>query len=81
MLHNLLECPNSLAKDEVDEIIANYSNISLLKEEYFKDINNEVINTEITKKKLCNESKFRINLTKFSGYESKWTYANFKGNF
>ena len=35
MVHNLLECSNTVAKDEVDEIMANYSNISLLKEEYF----------------------------------------------
>ena len=49
MFHNLLECSNSVAKDEVGEIIANYSNISLLKEEYFKEINDEVKNREITK--------------------------------
>ena len=35
MVHNLLEYSKSVAKDEVDEIMANYSNISLLKEEYF----------------------------------------------
>ena len=35
MVHNLLECSKSVARDEVDEIMANYSNISLLKEEYF----------------------------------------------
>ena len=40
MVHNLLECSNTVGKDEVDEIMATYSNISLLKEEYFKDINN-----------------------------------------
>ena len=49
MFHNLLECSNSVAKDEVGEIIANYSNITLLKEEYFKEINDEVKNREITK--------------------------------
>ena len=49
MVHNLLECLNSVAKDEVDEIMANYSNISLLKEDYFKDINNEIKNREIKK--------------------------------
>ena len=49
MFYNLLECSNSVAKDEVGEIIANYSNISLLKEEYFKEINDEVKNREITK--------------------------------
>ena len=71
MVHNLLECSNSVKKDEVDEIMANYSNISLLKEEYFKYINNEVKNREITKQNLFNESKLSINLPKFSGYESK----------
>ena len=49
MVHNLLECSKSVAKDEVDEIMANYSNISLLKEDYFKDINNEIKNREIKK--------------------------------
>ena len=49
MVHNLVECLNSVAKDEVDEIMGNYSNISLLKEDYFKDINNEIKNREIKK--------------------------------
>ena len=77
MVHNLLECSNSVKKDEVDEIMANYSNISLLKE-YFKDINNEVKNREITKQKLFDESKLRINLPKFSGYESKLDIYSFQ---
>ena len=70
-----------VAKDEVDEIMPNYSNISLLKEEYFKDINNEVKNREITKQKLFNESKLRINLPKFSGYESKLDIYWFQSEF
>ena len=70
MVYNLLECSNSVAEDAVDEIMVNYSNISELKEEYVKGINNEV-NREITKQKLFNESKLRINMPKFSGYESK----------
>ena len=70
-----------VAKDEVDEIMPNYSNISLLKEEYFKDINNEVKNREITKQKLFNESKLRINLPKFSGYESKLDIYSFQSEF
>ena len=55
MVHNLLECSNSVAEDEVDEVMANYSNISQLKEEYMKDINNKVKNREITKQELLNE--------------------------
>ena len=44
VVHNLLECSNSVAEDEVDKIMANYSNISQLKEEYVKNVNNEVKN-------------------------------------
>ena len=81
MVHNLLECLNSVAEDEVDEIMANYSNISRLKEEYVKYINNEVKNREITKQKLFNESKLRINLSKFSVYESKLDIYSFQSEF
>ena len=71
-----------VAKDEVDEIMPNYSNISLLKEEYFKDINNEVKNREITKQKLFNESKLRINRSQNSlVMNPNWTYTHFKVNF
>ena len=81
MVHNLLECSNTVGKDEVDEIMENYSNISLLKEDYFKDINNEVKNREIAKQKLFNESKLRINLPKFFGYESKLDIYSFQSEF
>ena len=81
MVHNLLECSNSVAKDEVDEIMANYSN-SLLKEEYFKYINNEVKNREITKQNLFDESKFRINRSQNSLVMSQnWAYTQFKVSF
>ena len=81
MVHNLLECSNSVAKDEVDEIMANYSN-SLLKEEYFKYINNEVKNREITKQKLFDESKFRINRSQNSlVMNQNWAYTQFKVSF
>ena len=81
MVHNLLECSNSVAKDEVDEIMANYSN-SLLKEEYFKYINNEVKNREITKQNLFDESKFRINRSQNSlVMNQNWAYTQFKVSF
>ena len=81
MVHNLLECSNPEAKDEVDEIMANYSN-SLLKEEYFKYINNEVKNREITKQNLFNESKFRINRSQNSlVMNQNWAYTQFKVSF
>ena len=76
MVHNRLECSNS--EDEVDKIMANYSNISQLKGEYVKDINNKV---KITKQELFNESKLGINLPKFSGYESKPDIFSFQSEF
>ena len=81
MVRNLLECSNSVAKDEIDEIMANCSNISHLKEGSVKDINNEVKNREITKQKLFNESKLRINLSKFYGYELKLDIYSFQSKF
>ena len=81
MIHNLLECSNSVAEDEVDNIMTNYSSISDLKEEYVKGINNEVRNREITKQKLFNKSKLRINLPKLSGYELKLDIHSFQSEF
>ena len=49
MVHNLLECSKLGAEDEVDEIMANYSDTSQLKVEYVNDINKTVKNREITK--------------------------------
>ena len=66
---------------KVDEIMVNYSNISQLKENYFKDINNKVKNREITKQKLFNVSKLRIDLLKFSGYETKLDIYSFQSEF
>ena len=42
MVHNLLECSKFAAEDEVDEIMANYSNTSQLKVEYVNDTNKVV---------------------------------------
>ena len=81
MVHNLLECSNSVAEDEVDEIMANHSNIRQLKQEYVKDVSNEVKNREITKQELFNKSKLRINLPKFSGYESQLDIYSFQSKF
>ena len=69
MVHNLLECSKLGAEDEVDEIMANYSDTSQLKVEYVNDINKTVKNREITKQEWINESKLRIKLGKLSGYE------------
>ena len=49
MVYNLLECSKSLAEDEVDEIMANYSNISQLKVE--SKIPTRQLRTEKSQKK------------------------------
>ena len=76
MVHNQMECSNSVAKDKVDEIMANYSNSSLLKEKYFKDVNNEVKNTEIAKQKLFNKSESTCQNSLVMN--RNWTYTHFK---
>ena len=81
MVHNLLECSNSVAEDEFDEVVAIYSNISQLKEKYVKDINSEVKNREITKQELSNKLKLRINQPKFFGYELKLDIYSFQSEF
>ena len=81
IVHKMLECSTSISEDKVDKIMANYSNISGLKEEYVKGLNNEVKNRETTKQKLFNESKLRINLPKFSGYQTKLDIYSFQSEF
>ena len=71
MVYNLLECSKSVAEDEVDEIMANYSNISQLKVDMLKIPTRQLRTEKSHKKELFNESKSRINLGKLSGYESK----------
>ena len=80
MVHNLVECLNSVAKDEVDEIMANYSNISLLKDDYFKDINNEIKNREIKKRSSMNQST-DTTCQKSLVTNRNWATIHFKVNF
>ena len=81
MVHNLLGCSNSVAEDEVDKLMANYSNISQLRDTYVKNINNDVKSREVTEQEFFNESRLRINLPKLSGYESKLNTYSFQSEF
>ena len=81
MVHNLLGCSNSIAEDEVDKLMANYSNISQLKDTYVKNVNNDVKSREVTEQELFNESRLRISLPKLSGYESKLNTYSFQSEF
>ena len=62
---------NSVADNEVDEIVVNYTNTNQLQEHHFKNINTEAKLREITKQGHFRELKLRINLPKFSGYDLK----------
>ena len=81
MVHNLLECSNSVAEDEVDEILVNYSNISQLKEEYVKDINMKLRTEELqNKSSLMNQNSESI-CQCFLIMNQNWTYTHLKVNF
>ena len=81
MVHNLLECSNSVAEDEVDEILVNYSNISQLKEEYVKDINMKLRTEELqNKSSLMNQNSESI-CQSFLIMNQNWTYTHLKVNF
>ena len=67
-MQNLLECPNSGIEDQIEDIVESYNHIKKLKDVYQQTIKDEVVKREISKLELFNESKLKINLSKFSGY-------------
>ena len=68
-MQNLLECPNSGIEDQIEDIVESYNHIKKLKDVYQQTIKDEVVKREISKLELFNESKLKINLSKFSGYD------------
>ena len=80
-MQNLLECSNSMIEDQVEDIVGSYNHIKKLKDVYQQTIKDEVIKQEISKLESFNESKLKINLTKFSGYDSKLDVYTFQSEF
>ena len=80
-MQNLLECTNSVTKDQVEDIVGSYNHIKKLKHVYQQIIKDEVVKREISKLELFNESKLNINLSKFSGYDSKLEVYTFQSEF
>ena len=80
-VHNLLECSNPVIENQIDEIVEMYKNINKMKNVYTKAINDEVNEREISKQELFQESKLKINLPKFSGYDSKLDIYTFQSEF
>ena len=70
-MQNLLECANSVIEDQIEYIVGSYNHIKKLKDVYQQTIKDEVAKLEVSKLELFNESKWKINLSKFSGYDSK----------
>ena len=66
-MQNLLECTNSVTKDQVEDIVGSYNHIKKLKHVYQQTIKDEVAKQEISKLESLNESKLKINFSKFSG--------------
>ena len=67
-MQNLPECANSGIEDQIEDIVGSYNHIKKLKNVYQQAIKDEVVKQEISKLELFNESKLKINLSKFSGY-------------
>ena len=57
------------------------NHIKKLKDVYQQTIKDEVAKQEISKLELFNESKLKINLSKFSGYDSKLDVYTFQSEF
>ena len=80
-MQNLLECANSVIEDQIEDIVGSYNHIKKLKDVYQQTIKDEVVKREISKLELFNESKLKINLSKFSGYNSKLDVYTFQSEF
>ena len=56
-------------------------NLNFLKDKYQTNIENEVVNRDLTSGKMKNPSKLKLDLPKFHGYSSKMDYYTFKSEF
>ena len=80
-MQNLLECANSVIEDQIEYIVGSYNHIKKLKDVYQQTIKDGVAKQEILKLKLFSESKLKINISKFSGYDSRLDVYTFQSEF
>ena len=80
-IQNLLECANSVIEDQIEDIVRSYNHIKKLKDVYQQTIKDEVAKQVISKLESFNESKLKINLSKFSGHDSKLDVSTFWSEF
>ena len=81
MVHDILEWSEPAMENGINDIMDMYRKINQLKESYSHCIDNEMRKRKITKQELFNEAKRRINLPKFSGYETKVDIYTFQSEF
>ena len=80
IVHDIFECSESAMENRINDIMDMYRKINKLKERYSHCIDDEMRKREI-KQQLFNGLKLRINLPKFSGYESKVDIYTFQSEF
>ena len=83
-IKDLLECSESGDVESIEEIrkiTKDFNKLCCDKDDYIEFINNEVKTRELSKRELFNEGKLKINLAKFSGYESKSDIYTFQSEF
>ena len=81
-MQNLLKCANSVIKDQIEDIVGSYNPIKKIKR--CIPTNNQRWSSQtrnLKKLELFNESKLKINLRKFSGYNSNLNVYTFQSDF
>ena len=78
---HLLKSSNSVVEYQIDNIMERYNEISKMKDIFLEAINRESTVRETFKQELFNESKLRMNLLKFSGYDSKLDIYSSQSDF
>ena len=81
LIHELLKSTNPVTETEVDDILSSYHNLRKLKGSYASSVGKEAKSREITKLEIFSESKLKISLPKFNGYESKLDIYTFQSEF
>ena len=81
LIHELLESTNPVTKTKFDDILSSYHNLRKLKDSYASSVDKEAKSREITKLEIFSESKLKISLPKFNGYESKLDIYTFQSEF
>ena len=81
LIHKLLESTNPVTEAKNDDILSSYHNLRKLKDSYASSVHKEGKSREITKLEIFRESKLKISLPKFNGYESKLDIYTFQSEF